>query len=527
MCGFMVVLDKTLSKKQFISHFNKIQYRGPDNTNIISDKFGLWGFHRLAIMDLSNHGNQPFNLNQKRLVCNGEIFNFKNLRNHLNHYSFFSLSDCEILLPLYETYGIEKMVSMLDGEFVFVLYDDLTKSLIAARDPLGIRPMFYGYLKTSGQITFSSEAKALIDLCENIMPFPPGHYYQNGKFICFNDISKVKVLINDDIDSITTHIKELLEEAVIKRLSSDAPLGFLLSGGLDSSLVCAIAAKNLKTPIYTYSIGMDTDPIDLKYAKQVSEYINSNHTEVIVNKHDVLNALKHVIYILESYDVTTIRASIGMYLLCKYIKENTHIKVLLTGEVSDELFGYKYTDFAPNEIAFQNESEKRIRELYVYDVLRADRCISSNSLEARVPFGDIKFVEYVLGINPKLKMNTYGMGKYLLRTAFENTHYLPNEILYREKAAFSDAIGHSLVDYLKEYAEKFYSVEDLENGILKYPKNAPFSKESLLYRNIFEEFYPQHEHFIGEYWMPNKEWVGCDVNDPSARVLTNYGNSGI
>ena len=312
---------------------------------------------------------------------------------------------------------------------------------------------------------------------------------------------------------------------MIKRLDSDAPLGFLLSGGLDSSLVCSIAAKHLKKPIRTFAIGMDKDAIDLKYAKQVADYIGSIHTEVIITKEDVKKALKEVIYRLETWDITTIRASIGMYLLCKWIKENTDIKVLLTGEVSDELFGYKYTDFAPNAAEFQEESKKRIHELYMYDVLRADRCISGVSIEARVPFADLKFVDYVMSIDPEKKLNTYGIGKYLLRKSFAN-EYLPEAILYREKAAFSDAVGHSLVDDLKDFANKMYTDEEYNKRIKKYKKHTPFTKESLMYREIFESFYPQRSNLIIDFWMPNKKWEGCNVNDPSARVLSNYGESG-
>ena len=216
----------------------------------------------------------------------------------------------------------------------------------------------------------------------------------------------------------------------------------------------------------------------------------------------------------------------GMYLVCKAIHEQTDIRVLLTGEISDELFGYKYTDFAPDAAAFQAEAEKRISELHMYDVLRADRCISVNSLEARVPFGDLDFVNYVMSVDPELKLNKYGKGKYLLRHAFEEGDYLPDEILWREKAAFSDAVGHSMVDYLKEYAESFYSDEEFENECKKYTHARPFTKESLLYREIFEIYYPGQGEMIADFWMPNKNWEGCNVSDPSARVLSNYGDSG-
>ena len=215
-----------------------------------------------------------------------------------------------------------------------------------------------------------------------------------------------------------------------------------------------------------------------------------------------------------------------MYLVCKAIHEKTKVRVIMTGEISDELFGYKYTDFAPNAEEFQKEAAKRIRELYMYDVLRADRCISVNSLEARVPFGDLKFVDYVMSIDPAKKMNVYGKGKYLLRHAFEGD-YLPEDILMREKAAFSDAVGHSMVNYLKEYAEEYYTDAEFEEKSKKYTHATPFTKESLLYRQIFEKFYPGQGEMITDFWMPNKEWEGCNVNDPSARVLSNYGASGV
>ncbi len=260
-------------------------------------------------------------------------------------------------------------------------------------------------------------------------------------------------------------------------------------------------------------------------AKQVADYLHADHTEVIINKQIVLDALEDVIAMLGTWDITTIRASVGMYLVCKYIHEHTDIRVLLTGEISDELFGYKYTDFAPSAAAFQAESQKRIRELYMYDVLRADRSISVNSLEARVPFGDLDFVKYVMAIDPAKKLNTYGKGKYLLRKAFEGD-WLPEEILWREKAAFSDAVGHSMVDDLKEYAEEQYTDRAFAERAGKYAYARPFTKESLLYREIFEKYYPGQAEMIVDYWMPNKAWPGCDVNDPSARVLSNYGASG-
>ncbi len=525
MCSIIGYIGSHLSEKEVQKYFDRTVSRGPDMTRILNLGNGFLGFHRLAIMGLNENGMQPFSAFGNSVVCNGELYGFRLLKKQLEEkgYEFQSESDCELLLPLYREYGTD-MFRMLDAEFALIIYDGAKKQLIAARDPIGIRPLYYGYLK-SGEIIFASEAKNLVGLCDRILPFPPGHYYMDEKFICYRDISKPVALIDDDVETACRKIHDKLEAGIIKRLDADAPVGFLLSGGLDSSLVCAVAARYLKKPIKTFSIGMDIDAIDLKYAKQVADYLGAEHTEVIISKEDVLKALPEVVALLGTYDITTIRASIGMYLVCKYIHEHTDLRVLLTGEISDELFGYKYTDFAPSPEAFQQEAEKRIRELHMYDVLRADRCISVNSLEARVPFGDLDFVEYVMALDPKRKVNSYGKGKYLLRHAFEGD-YLPYDILMREKAAFSDAVGHSMVDDLKEYAESLYTDRQYEARRKKYSYATPFTKESLLYRELFERYYPGQAEMVVDFWMPNKSWEGCNVNDPSARVLTNYGDSG-
>ncbi len=517
--------DSSADSDTFMKGFKETVSRGPDDSRIIDTGKGLMGFHRLAIMGLTAEGMQPFEMDGNYLVCNGEIYGFKALKDGLlrKGYRFKSDSDCEILLPLYREYGTD-MFNMLDAEFALIIFDSKTGEYIAARDPIGIRPLYYGYDKKN-VIVFASEAKNLVGICDKIMPFPPGHYYKNGEFICYRDMTKVCEVHSDPLDVICKNIREKLIAGVEKRLIADAKVGFLLSGGLDSSLVCAIAAKRSSKPIRTFAIGMSEDAIDLKYAAQVAEYIGSEHTEIYMTPDDVINSLEDVIHLLGTFDITTIRASMGMYLLCKAIHEQTDIRVLLTGEISDELFGYKYTDFAPSAEEFQKESQKRIHELHMYDVLRADRCISVNSLEARVPFGDLDFVEYVMSIDPELKLNKYNKGKYLLRHAFEGD-YLPHDILYREKAAFSDAVGHSMVDYLKEYAEKMYTDEEFRSLSKQYKYAQPFTKESLLYREIFEKFYPGQAEMIVDFWMPNKTWKGCNVNDPSARALSNYGDSG-
>ena len=426
MCSIMGYCAEDADHALFKECFDKTLSRGPDDSRIVDTGKGLLGFHRLAIMGLQPEGMQPFQLGHSYVVCNGEIYGFERIREALQEkgYTFESGSDCEILLPLYKEYGVE-MFRMLDAEFALILYDGGTESYIAARDPIGIRPLYYGY-DAAGTVVFASEPKNLVGLCGKIMPFPPGHYYKDGKFVCYRDITAVREVCRDDIET-----------------------------------VCA-----------------------------------------------------------------SIRASMGMYLVCRAIHRQTDIRVLLTGEISDELFGYKYTDFAPSPEAFQQEAKKRVDELYMYDVLRADRCISANSIEARVPFGDLDFVKYVMSIDPAMKVNTYDMGKYLLRHAFEKDHLLPDDILWRQKAAFSDAVGHSMVDDLKEYAETKYTDAEFEEKRKKYDFAQPFTKESLLYREIFEKYYPGQAPMVKDFWMPNKSWKGCDVNDPSARVLSNYGESG-
>lgn len=526
MCSIMGYCGSSAVLEDFKKGFEQTVTRGPDDSRMIDTGRGILGFHRLSIMGLTDAGMQPFELEGSYAVCNGELYGFKELKRKLTEkgYTFKSDSDCEILLPLYREYGVE-MFRLLDAEFACIIYDGKTHEYIAARDPIGIRPLYYGY-DESGVILFASEAKNLVGLADRIMPFPPGHFYKDGKFICYCDIAKVENVCHDDLEDACRNIREKLIAGVEKRLVADAKVGFLLSGGLDSSLVCAIAARKSEKPIKTFAIGMSEDAIDLKYAKQVADYIGSEHKEVYMTPEEVLSSLEEVIRLLGTFDITTIRASMGMYLVCRAIHEQTDIRVILTGEISDELFGYKYTDFAPSAKAFQEEAVKRIRELHMYDVLRADRCISVNSLEARVPFGDLDFVKYVMALDPELKLNKYGKGKYLLRHAFEEGGYLPDEILWREKAAFSDAVGHSMVDYLKEYAQERYSDEEFEEGCKRYSHARPFTKESLLYRDIFEKYYPDQAEMIVDFWMPNKSWEGCDVNDPSARVLSNYGDSG-
>lgn len=298
MCSIMGYCGVCDDLEAFQKGFAKTISRGPDDSRIVDTGNGLLGFHRLAIMGLTASGMQPFSLGGSYVVCNGEIFGFERLRESLSdRYTFQSDSDCEVLLPLYETYGTE-MFRMLDAEFACIIYDGKTQEYIAARDPIGIRPLYYGYDK-KGTIVFASEAKNLIGLCEKIRPFPPGHYYKDGEFVCYCDITKVDEICQDDLEQVCANIREKLVTGIEKRLVADAKVGFLLSGGLDSSLVCAVAARKSKTPIRTFAIGMQKDAIDLKYAKEVADYIGSEHTEVIITKEDVLSALEDVIGLWE------------------------------------------------------------------------------------------------------------------------------------------------------------------------------------------------------------------------------------
>lgn len=528
MCGLLSYAGDVDTLPDFTTTFKKLVHRGPDDTEVVKTVGASMCFHRLAIMDPTQKGHQPFEdkSNGNVVICNGEIYNHLSLRHDYEAtYPFVSHSDCEVLVPMYKDLGIEKMCQNLDAEFALVIWDNEKKKLVAGRDPIGIRPLFYGYT-SDNKIMFASEIKVIAPFCKKVEPFPPGHYYDGENFRQYRDITTVTQFAPKDMDKHLKDIREKLIEGVRKRLHADVPVGFLLSGGLDSSLVCGIAHKILKKPITTFSVGLDHNPIDIGFAKIVADALKTDHHEVYFNKNDTLSVLDKLIWHLETWDITTIRASIGMYLVCKYIHEKTHIKVVLTGEISDELFGYKYTDFAPTPAEFQREAKKRVDELYMYDVLRADRCIAANSLEARVPFGDLDFVRTVMEMNPELKMNTTGVGKYLLRKAFDGMNLIPDEILWRDKAAFSDAVGHSMVDYLKEHAEATYPDSVFLKLREKYTHGTPFTKESLLYREIFEKHFAGQSQTIKDFWMPNKEWPGCNVQDPSARVLSNYGKAG-
>ena len=326
MCAIMGYTQRDIPRETLTAAFAKTASRGPDDTRVMDAGPGTLLFHRLSIMGVHPEGMQPFTApDGSAVVCNGELYGFRKTREELREkgYTFRSDSDCELLLPLWREYGVE-LFPLLDAEFALILYDAAAGEFIAARDPIGIRPLYYGESRTGGML-FASEPKNLIGLTDEIKPFPPGHYYRDGKFTCYRDITRTAAVCHDDLDTVCRKIREKLIAGVEKRLDADVPVGFLLSGGLDSSLVCAIAARLLGKPIETYAVGMSTDAIDLKYARQVAEHIGSHHHEIYITEEDVLRALERVIYTLGTYDITTIRASMGMYLMCRAKIGRAHV----------------------------------------------------------------------------------------------------------------------------------------------------------------------------------------------------------
>ena len=523
MCGFVVDCDGRLSASQLAETARLIAHRGPDHNRQLPAGAGNMHFHRLAIMGPDASGHQPFHSLGVSLVCNGEIYNHQTIRTALPaSLQPQSASDCAVLIPGYRLWGLQGLIERLDGEFALVLFDHESGEWMAARDPVGIRPLFIGE-DDSGRRLLSSEGKALSDIDGlRIKPFAPGHLMQGRTMIRYTDAARPQRAPIRSRSKALKAIRETLTEAVRKRLDADVPLGGLLSGGLDSSLVCAIAQAELGRPLPSFATGLEHNPIDLPHAAVAADYIGTDHHEVRFSLEQVFASLSQLIWHLETWDITTIRAAVGMYLVCQTIRQKTPVRALLTGELSDEIYGYKYTDYAPNALAFATEARKRVREVYAYDVLRADRCIAAHGLEARVPFADRDFLAASMAIAPNLKMNHSNMGKALLREAFAGTGLLPDSLLYRDKAAFSDAVGHGVVDALKAEAQRRYSDRDLRLARRRYPHGSPISKEALWYRDIFEQHFPGRAEWIPAFWMPNPRWAGCKVNDPSARELGNY-----
>lgn len=505
MCGIFILVNKYPN----ISYdFNSIKHRGPENTNWFSDNFIDIFFHRLSINDTSVSGNQPFNTERHVLVCNGQIYNHESIKGDVN-----SNSDCEKLLPLFSDFGFINGVRKIDGVFALGYYDKVTNNLLVARDPVGIRPLFYGTYKDS--YIFTSEMKAIPkEYSCNV--FPPGHIFDlhNKQFFCYKPLYWNQVA-DTYIGDFKEKIYNDLELAVSKRITnSDRPIGMFLSGGLDSTIVSFLATelKQKNQVLKTFSIGTHKDSPDLVYARRVAKLLGTEHHEVLFTPEDAFSMIPEIIYQIETYDITTIRASTPMYILCKWIKEHTDVKVLLSGEGSDEIFGgYLYFHKYPSPPEFHSETIRLVQNLHKYDVLRADRCTASHGLEVRVPFLDINFLNAVMSMPVKYKLPDLQkpcIEKRFLREIFSTKiakKYVSepevietwSHIIWRQKNAFSDAVGYDWVDYLRT------KVNEKEH-----------------YASIFQSLYPFRSNVIGDIWLP--QWT--DEKDPSARNLKEFNS---
>ena len=527
MCGIFFYLGKKYTNRDLIENFERINKRGPDYSIIQQIDDVHIGFHRLAINDLSSTGNQPFFNKGVYLICNGEIYNHNEL---INKYKFEtkSDSDCEVILHMYNAFGFDETCKQLDGVFALIIYNTNTNKIYISRDPYGVRPLFIGYNENE-ELFLSSELKSIYDLTIYCKQFTPGYsleYDINSKNHIFRNYYDFQYKIDclRDTDFILVGIKNKLISAVKKRLLSDRPIGALLSGGLDSSLIAGIIARiykdnNITNEFNTFGIGIKGST-DLDYSQKVADYIGSTHHNIVCTEEEFLNAIPFVICTVESYDITTIRASVGNYLVAKYIKEKTDITVVFNGDGSDEQSGYYYLRNAPDKNEFQQECVKLLREIHYFDGLRSDRSISSQwSLEARTPFLDKEFVKFYMTVDPKLKMyNENKIEKYLLRKAFEQYKIIPDEVLWRPKEAFSDGCSsnnRSWHKIIQEHVDKIITDEEYNKEKDKYTFNTPMSKESYYYRMLFDKYYPGKANVIPHFWMPN--WT--DIKDPSAREL--------
>jgi asparagine synthase (glutamine-hydrolysing) len=527
MCGIVSYAGSTYSLEDIKDHVDKIQYRGPDNSHYEAVSKDIhFIFHRLAIMGLTDNGNQPMKHPQDSLItliCNGEIYNYKYLAEKYD-FELHSVSDCEIILFMYKEFGIEKTIQELDGVFMFVLYDESKGELISGRDPMGVRPGFIG--KTADDIFISSEAKVLTDLCDTIIPFKPGTWWTSKSPDTFNRYFTYSTPINTatDEDKICESIRHYLTSAVDKRLMADREIGCLLSGGLDSSLITGLVAKKYTNRgLNTFTIGMEGS-VDLEYAKGVANFLGTNHHQIELSQNDFLEAIETVIYNIESYDTTTVRASVGNYLVSKFISENSDCKVIFNGDGADEVCcGYVYLKNAPSPTDLQEESERLIEEIYLYDVLRSDRSISSNGLEARTPFLDKSFVKFYLSIRPELKQFDGGirLEKHLLRKAFDGRNVIPDNVLWRRKCAFSDGVSSQHTSWhttLQQFVDRQISDKEFQREAKVIKHCPPLLKESYYYRKVFRSFFEGNDHLIPKFWMPR--W--SSTIDPSARELPGY-----
>ena len=507
MCGILATVNYT-DNEEFKVRLELLKHRGPDSTKIMKKHNVCLGFARLAINGLDEISNQPFCIEGIYLICNGEIYNHKELKDIYNLRPYSS-SDCEVIIHLYLKLGLQETIQLLDGEFAFVLYDSNKHSFFAVRDRFGVKPLFFG-TTSDNQLILASELKAC-SFFNDVKQLPAGHILDLDR-LEINPYYTLSLEIKEHLN-MKIQIRTLLEQAVEKRLMSDRPIGVLLSGGLDSSIIASIVSRIFKKqgiPLHTFSISTNKTSPDYIAAKKVAEYLGSVHHEVFFTPEEGFDTIPETIAHTETYDITTNRASTPMLLLARYISLYTDIKVILSGEGSDEIFGgYLYFHSAPNSKEFHTELGRLIKELPDFDVLRAERTMSAYGLELRPPFLDTKFIEFVMSIDPKEKMTK--IEKAILRESFVG--YLPDDILWRQKNGMSDAVGYNWVDYIK------FRCKSLNlTGVGKYTHNPPKTKEALYYRQVFESFYV-YDKILDHMWLP--KWSG-EQKDPSARLLTHF-----
>ena len=536
MCGIWAVFGtKVPSQEDCQRCVEKLHNRGPEFMKVQTFGSVVLGFTRLAINGLSEAGHQPLVKDDIAVVCNGELYNYKELAQRWQIPLPEGSSDCEILPTLLRKLEPTEVCRTLDGVFAFVAVDLKNQTITIARDPYGVRPLYIG--KGDGFQVFSSEIKALTPICDRIEIFPPGSWYrfglpQPGKTevgVSAFGYHQIPWLKNPAADK--TLLQKSFETAVQKRLMSDRPIGALLSGGLDSSLVCAVAAKYLKTQgkkLTTFSIGMPGST-DLTYAKQVATHIDSIHHEITLTEEDFFSAIPEVIRAAETYDITSVRASVGNWLIGKYIKANTDIKVIFNGDGSDEIGGgYLYFYRAPSDEEFEAESARLLKDIHCFDVLRSDRSMADHGLEARTPFLDKQFVSVWRSLPTDLRRPNKETGqpeKYILRSAFANSDLLPDSVLWRKKEAFSDGVSatetpwHAKIDaWVRQNVTTIE--QELKDAPKNYTHNCPKTAEALLYRKIFESNYgTKSVNIIPYMWMPR--W-SPETTDPSARTLSLY-----
>ncbi len=507
MCGFVGVFDLSqdidVLRAQVLRMSKKIRHRGPDWSGIYCGNKSILAHERLSIVGIDS-GKQPLYSKDNKLVLavNGEIYNHKEIRNRYPDYEFLTHSDCEVILALYRDKGAD-LFEDLNGIFAFALYDVENDLMLIGRDHMGIIPLYMGY-DDRGQFYVASELKALEGVCPNIQEFQPGHYLYTKESTEVKSWYKREWMEYDNVKDNVSDISELrtaLESAVHRQLMSDVPYGVLLSGGLDSSIISAVAKQyaarrvedDNKTEawwpqLHSFAVGLKDSP-DLVAARKVAEYIGTVHHEIHFTVEEALDALSDVIYHIETYDVTTVRASTPMYLLARFIK-SMGVKMVLSGEGSDELFGgYLYFHKAPDAKAFHEETVRKLDRLHLYDCLRANKSLSAWGVEGRVPFLDKEFMDVAMRLNPKDKMCGNGkIEKYILRKAFED--YLPESVAWRQKEQFSDGVGYNWIDSLREVAARKVTDRQMEHAAERFPINPPMSKEEYWYRTMFEEHFP-------------------------------------